>query len=456
MRNSPLAATILGLFTAVFCLTFFCTCRKEVETSLSVDFSYSVVDSNFSAPARIVFTNHSKGALFYKWTFLGADTVTSDYKDPGFVTFNKPGPIIVKLEGWNDVERKEKILEIIVDTVPKANFKAVPRLNAFAPVDWDFVFTGEGATQFQWSFENGSPEQSTQRNPTQIHYDKPGNYRVSLYIKNMRGKWDTVSKTVTVGPSLTPAFDIVPSFDDADDYEVPFRATLHNKTVGATSHHWATNGGSISGITDSVTQVYITVPGTYTISYTGSNGKQTQTINRTVTVHANSNLRTFQNVKLGINTAHATIGSFFSTRLRRVIPKDSVTATNGPLIDICYFGLSESFSYNRFVSPHDVQQWTFPVISGANSTTFINRQEVCQCGAILSPSAFDAISHGQALDLFSVSNSNSNDSPFDGLSVPRVVLFQNAQGKKGAVKIKQFVSSGSASFILCDIKVQKD
>jgi hypothetical protein len=45
---------------------------------------------------------------------------------------------------------------------------------------------------------------------------------------------------------------------------------------------------------------------------------------------------------------------------------------------------------------------------------------------------------------------------FSNSLVPRVVVFKNSSGKKGAVKIKQFVMNGDDSYIICDIKVQKD
>jgi len=45
---------------------------------------------------------------------------------------------------------------------------------------------------------------------------------------------------------------------------------------------------------------------------------------------------------------------------------------------------------------------------------------------------------------------------FDNSVVPRIVLFQTRDGRKGAIKIKQFVQNGAASYIVADIKVQKN
>jgi hypothetical protein len=52
----------------------------------------------------------------------------------------------------------------------------------------------------------------------------------------------------------------------------------------------------------------------------------------------------------------------------------------------------------------------------------------------------------------------SNDSKisfFNSTVVPRVVLFETGDGRKGAIKVKSFVADGSQSYILLDIKVQK-
>ena len=133
-----------------------------------------------------------------------------------------------------------------------------------------------------------------------------------------------------------------------------------------------------------------------------------------------------------------------------------MTASNGPKIDICFFGLSESFSFNKFLTPTDVQNWTFQAIPGAKNTTLINKQENCSCGSVLSSSQFDAISNGSFFNNMTVPLSATAVSEFDGSIVPRVILFQNADGKKGAIKIKQFVTQGVSSYIICDIKVQKD
>ncbi len=429
-------------------------CRKEIEVKINTGISYEVLDNNYNVPVKINFTNTTTGAQFYKWTFENGNPDSSTYKNPGIITFTKPGTITVKLEAWNDYDRQEKTITIVLDTVPKADFTATPVLNNISPVDCNYNFTGIGATEFQWFFAGGTPATSAQKFPPAIHYDVAGDYITKLVIKNLRGRTDTIQKTITVRPPLTAGFDVMASFE-SDDYQVPFVAKLGNHSVSATTHLWQATGGSLSSVSDSVPTVTYTTPGNYTIQYTASNGKQTQTITKNITLSPNTHLRTFSNIHLGINSAHTNIGSFFSTHLRKVIKQGDVNAANSPEIDICYFGLNETFSFNQFISPTAVQNWTFAPIANASNTIYVNKTETCGCGINITPAQFDGIADGTFFNSITIPASGLSNDFFDNTLASRVVLFQNANGKKGAIKINQYVVNGADSYIVCDIKVQK-
>jgi hypothetical protein len=60
------------------------------------------------------------------------------------------------------------------------------------------------------------------------------------------------------------------------------------------------------------------------------------------------------------------------------------------------------------------------------------------------------------LSILSVAENDSGEQYFTGDIVPRIILFETDDGRKGAVKIKDFVSNGLDSYILVDIKVQKN
>ena len=448
-KKQNLALSFLGV-----CIVFSYGCHKETEVKISADFIYEVLDSNYNVPVKINFANTSSGAQFYKWTFVNGNPDSSTYKNPGIIEFTKPGTITVKLEAWNDYDRKEKTVTIVLDTVPKADFTASAILNNISPVDYNYNFTGTGATEYQWIFNGGVPAISTERNPSHIHYDLNGTYDTKLIVKNWRGRTDTIQKTIIVRPALSAAFDVAASFE-TDDYQVPFIATLDNHTVSATTHLWQATGGVLSSALDSVPTVTYTNPGNYSIQYTASNGKQTQTVTKNITLYPNTHLRTFSNIHLGINTAHATIGSFFSTYLRKIIKQADVTTGNSAQIDICYFGLNQTFSFNQFISPTIVQNWTFPPIANASNTIYVNKMEGCGCGINITSAQFDAIADGSFFNNITVPASGLSNDFFDNTVPSRVVMFQNASGKKGAIKISQYIVNGTDSYIVCDIKVQK-
>jgi hypothetical protein len=56
------------------------------------------------------------------------------------------------------------------------------------------------------------------------------------------------------------------------------------------------------------------------------------------------------------------------------------------------------------------------------------------------------------LKLLAISNQSVN---FTDSVLPRVILFRTQDGIKGAIKIKSFVPDGLNSYIVVDIKVQK-
>lgn len=300
------------LFIYTVALLLLVSCKRDVvDPALKVDFSYTVADNNYSVPVKISFLNDCANAKYYQWSFEGGDPATYSEKEPGYVIFNKAGSIKIKLKARNDRDSSEKEITILLDSVSKADFTTKAVTNNFGPTEFTVTNTSFGGpVQFNWLFEGGSPASSTQAQPGNIKFETAGEHRIFLEAINTRGRKDTLSKIVTVLPALSAAFDVVPNFED-EDYEAPFKATLLNKSISATQHGWSAPGAVISNPVDSIPTFSCTAPGTYTISYQAGNGKQSATVTKTITVKPNSKLWTFSNVKLGINTAHGSIGSFF-------------------------------------------------------------------------------------------------------------------------------------------------
>jgi PKD repeat protein len=238
-----------------------------------------------------------------------------------------------------------------------------------------------------------------------------------------------------------------------NDYEAPLLLHLNNLSTNAVSYEWEIVGATPSLSAATNPDINFASAGTYTIILKSTNDKETKILQKQVTIQPNTNLLSFNNVKLGISSAHSTIGCFFSSYLGTVIKQGEVTATNGSKIDFGFFGLNSSFSYNQFVSPDEVQNTAFSAIPNSTHTKVINSQELI--GTQLSSSGFTAINQGSDFNSINVNETNAGKTPFINAVVSRVVLFKTEDGRKGAVKIKDFVSAGTASYILVDIKIQK-
>ena len=115
---------------------------------------------------------------------------------------------------------------------------------------------------WNWIFEGGSPSTSSDQNPTNICYDDPGTFDVTLITTNANGISDTLSLNnyITVNPN-------------------PFAPTITQSGNALTSsfaitYQWYLNGNLIPGATD---QNYtISQAGLYTVEVTNENGCKSQ------------------------------------------------------------------------------------------------------------------------------------------------------------------------------------
>jgi PKD repeat protein len=427
-------------------------CFQEETIPVSIDFSYTIGNENYTTPARISITNNTTGAEKYQWTFEGGQPATSSLRDPGIITFTEAGPHAVTLEAWSEDDRQSKTISITVYDGVIPDFSAEVLTNNISPVTVRITNKTEGGTGFRWVFEQGSPGEYTGENPPDVQFSEPGDHRIILIVENGPAV-DSLIQTISVAAALSPGFEIIPDFED-DDYEAPLHATLQNNTVGGLQWQWSSTGGQISNKTAQQPSIYFAQPGTYSITLQASNGKETKTITKDIVVKPNTGLRTFTDVKLGINTAHATIGSYYSTTLRRVISKNDPDSLF-QYVDIAYFGLNATFTFNKFTSPDSVEEYTFEAIPQPQVTHFINSLDKCACGIALSENDFDQMTTDALLQSLNITSTAKGLQPFDDVQVPRIVLFRTQDNRKGAIKIKSYHRDGLQSYILVDIKVQK-
>ena len=445
------------------------SCLKEEAIPVSVSFSVKVVGDDFSVPVRVQLTNNTEGADTYNWSFEGGDPSSSIKKDPGTITYENPGNYTIILKASNadnSEDTASDVLQIDASVIPRFEIEVLKN-TFFPPVEVKIHNKSVGATSFLWKFEGGEPATSEDQNPPNVVFEKPGDHKIKLTVSNGRETYD-LEKSITVAPHLVSKFDFKVAFED-DDYQVPVQLTMINQSVSATSFLWKFEGGkpTTSEEKDSLNVVFEN-PGTYKIKLTASNGKETKKFTRDIEVFKNTNLRTYKGVQLGISTAHNKnkIGAFFSTETREVYSESKVTEEIGPKIDLVFFGVNSEFAKNKFFSPNEKKKdFPFNPIPGAVKTKFINNQELhCKndptlCdnkSVLLSASDFDAMNNDAPIKDLKISETAGGSQYFNNEVAPRIVLFETHDGRKGAIKIKEFVENGDSSHILVDIKVQKE
>lgn len=442
--------TIYFLLFAVLAFAFN-ACAVEESIPVKADFSIKVINDDYSVPVKVEITNKSTGAETYQWSFEGATITSSTEKSPQPITYANPGVYKIKLKASNkDGNQDEKEIEVKADASMNVDFEWQMQGSDISPVTLHMIDKSLGATQYLWEFEGGSPATSNAQNPDVV-FTTPGDHIIKLTISNGLETYST-QKTVTIKPAMTIDFNwTVDPIDN--DYQAPVLLHLNNMSTNAFTYEWTIVGANPATSTAVSPDINLPAAGTYTIILKAINDKETKILQKQVTVLPDANLLSFSNIQLGISSASSTIGSFFSSELGTVLKQNEVNAANGSKIDFAFFGLNSSFMYNQFVSPDQVQNNGFLAIPNATHTKVINSQELV--GTQLSSLGFDAINAGNDFNSITFTETNAGKSPFNNSVVPRVILFQTADGRKGAVKVKSFVANGLSSYILVDIKVQK-
>ncbi|HPH86772.1 MAG TPA: hypothetical protein PLC48_14995 [Ferruginibacter sp.] len=432
----------------------FISCYKEVKVPVVIDFTVSKLDNNNTVPVKISIENKTTGATTYNWTFEGAEPASSNKKNPGTISFSTGGRHSIVLEASNDEFKESKEFIIDLDSAVTIDFSDSILINHFSPVTVRLTNHTIGGSTFNWTFDGGTPASSTLQNPADVVFTGVGDHAITLSVGNGSNVY-TLTKTITVAPALSAGFDIVPSFQD-EDYEAPLVAQLNNTTVSGVNWQWACSGATISDPSAENPSIYFPTAGNYMVTLTADNNKETQVVNHTINVLPNKNLRTHTDIKFGINAAHATIGSFYSTKLRRSFTSSDNLDTAGAYIDIAFFGINQLFEYNKFISPDSAQYYAFDQIPNAQSVKFINSAELCGCGLNFSATDFDNMTTDLPLQPLNITPAGGSWHQFLSTPINRVVLFVTADGRRGAIKIKQFVSAGAGSYIMTDIKIQKN
>lgn len=433
-------------------------CSKEEAIPVVADFEIEIENSDFTSPVLVhILNNNTSGAEFYEWTFTGGSPDSSTKRNPGTIIYSLPGEYIIKLVATNQDESVgTKEIEFKVLEALELKFDMNNIGSFYAPVTLEIENKTIGAITYNWTFEAGNPASSQQRNPGIIEFLSEGIHNIILEISNGTQS-KSLTKQIEVLPALTSDFEWEANVQDSD-YQVPVTISLQNSSLSATANVWRFENGNPINSTEKNPQVRFDSPGIHVISLTTSNDKGSMTMIKEIEVFENTNLKIFENVKLGINTAHTsnTVGCFFSTETGKVYTQNEISEENGSLIDIVYFGLNNNFSFNQFIAPDEAGNAIFTSIPNALHTQFINSQELTEEGIQLTTSDFNSMVNDALLQNLTMAETTQGLKNFDDTISSRIVLFKTANGEKGAIKISNYFANGQNSYIMVTIKVQKE
>ncbi|GAB3334868.1 hypothetical protein GCM10027429_16680 [Marivirga atlantica] len=423
----------------LFSSVFFLSCSEEDPNPEELEVDFEITLDKETAPAQVTITNNTTGATSYEWDFTGGDPVSSTKQNPETITYSEAGDYTIILDASNGSGSKKVSKNFSLSAALTADFE-ISLSSESAPAEVNITNNSTGASTYNWTFEGADPANSTEETPAAIYYANKGEYTINLEVSNGTDT-ETLSKTFSLSEQLTADFEISVNSDQA-----PAEVTITNNSTGATSYNWTFTGGDpASSTNENPSVVNYAENGEYTIELAVSNGTETISNTKVFTLQT-TEITTYQNITLGGVDVESTVGSVFSTTSGTVIKSGNITAENGASIDIPFIQIS---GLRFFETPQDVSGWGLTEIPNATETKFINYMESSSINFTVE--TFDAMTDDSSLRDLTIEADNESF-PTGGL--PRIVLFENAQGKKGAIKITDIVSGPSGS-ITFDLKVQK-
>lgn len=228
---------------------------------LTARFSSDITEG--CAPLVVRFKDESTGnPVSWKWD-LGNGTI-SYFQNPAATYFN-PGTYTVKLVVSNGTvsDSVVKVHYITVFASPVVNFSASDTTGCY-PLKvrfTDFSIPADGnIVKWLWDFGDGSTDTTQHAEHT---YTAPGNYNVTLQVKNSRGCVTTLTKVRHI--KLTNGVKAGFSFTAPNNCKPPTSISFTNSSTGTgvLSYQWDFGDGGTSTAANPV-HVYNT-PGTYNV-----------------------------------------------------------------------------------------------------------------------------------------------------------------------------------------------
>lgn len=444
-NNTSYGSIAILLFTVLLS-----SCLKETAVPIASAFTIEASEDKTS-PLTIHLKNESYGADEYEWTFEGGTPGGSTARTPGKVVFTQAGDHKITLRVWNAAEEKisEQILR--VDSAMVIDFDFSIALHDIAPGEVSITNKSKGGSSYEWTFEGGVPATSNKQHPEPVIFADGGEHSIHLKVFN-GSKYEEVCKTFTLQAPMQADFSYAPLPVDLD-WEAPLTLMTENLTTGGLSYQWICEDAHVLSPTAEKTAIRFERAGTYQVQLVASNGKAEKTVNKTIVIKENSGIVKHNDLKFGINEAKNTIGCFYSAKEGGVVTSSKIVEKKcGAWIDFGFFALNSAFNYCYFFAPNQAQANAFPKIDNAQGAIFNNRP--ISMGINITTAIFDSISTSSDLDQFTKWSERSLTS-FSKTDAPHFVLLRTTDGRRGIIRVKDFVTAGVRSYITADVKIEK-
>jgi gliding motility-associated-like protein len=237
--------------------------------------AFTASETTICAGDCVDFTDTSTGTpVDWTWTFDGALTANSTDQNPTNVCYDIPGSYTVTLLVEDALGNDDELVSVDFMVVsdcpepPEAAFTA-SETTICAGDCVDFTDTSSGTpVDWTWTFDGALTANSTAQNPTNVCYDTPGSYSVTLLVADALGNDDelvSVNLMVVSDCSSGPVASFTASetticVDDCVD----FTDTSIGNPVNWT---WTFDGALTANSADqNPTNVCYDTPGSYTVT----------------------------------------------------------------------------------------------------------------------------------------------------------------------------------------------
>ncbi|MCL2511060.1 MAG: PKD domain-containing protein [Bacteroidales bacterium] len=252
---------------------------QKTATNISlIPTGVSLPVANFEADITEVFVNEivlfknlSENATAWEWYFEGGTPETSAEQNPT-VLYEEQGSFDVKLKALNGSYSDEMLMENYITVKPEillpiADFEA-DKTKIYENGIVNFTNLSENVAAWEWHFEGGTPETSTEQNPAVV-YEIAGIYSVTLEVKNEFGE-DSLTKEDYI-IVFAPNFPIADF--EADKTHITAGESVHfaNHSENATTYEWYFEGGTPETSAEENPTVVYENAGSFNVKLTVSN-----------------------------------------------------------------------------------------------------------------------------------------------------------------------------------------